>query len=86
MISFLNATETAGLPAASSSVACVPARNAFLDKSAHDDAADAHPAAGGDGIVTGGCARVDSADSNDNAADKEDNALATTFQPPTGAR
>ena len=64
---------------------------AFLDESAtndaaDDDAADDHPAAGSDDLVTGDGARVDSADSDDDASDKEDNALATRVQPTPGAR
>ena len=42
--------------------------------------------AGGDDLVTGDGAHIDSADSNDDAADKEDNASATTVQPTPGAQ
>ena len=70
-------------PAASYAAVSVPAddtptRDAVLYKSADDDAADDHPTTGGDDLVTGDGARVDLADSDNDAAGEEDNALATT--------
>ena len=81
----------AAAPVASSATVSVPAddasaRDTVVDKSAADDAADNHPAAGGDNLVTGDGAHADSADSENDAADKEDNASATTFQLTLGAR
>ena len=62
------------------------AQDAVLAKSADNNAANDHPAAGGRNLGTRDGAHVDSADSDDDAADKEDNALATTVQPTHGAR
>ena len=83
-------------PAASFAAASVPSntattRDAVLDESAtedaaDDDASDDNPVAGGDDLFTSDGARVDSADSDNNAADEENNALATTVQPTPGAR
>ena len=42
-----------------------------------------HPAAGGDDLDTGVSAHVNSEDSDNNPADKEDNALAMTVCQPT---
>ena len=65
-----------------------PARDAVLDKSAADDTAADHPVVGGNNLVTSNGARVDSVESDNNPADKEDNASATTRvrQPTPGAR
>ena len=78
-------------PTASSSVVSVPAddaptRDAVLDESANNNAAHNHPAARGNNQVTGNGARVDSAESDDDTADKEDNPSATTVQTTPGAR
>ena len=48
--------------------------------------AEDRPAAGGDDVATGDGARVGSADSDNGAADEEDNPSATTVQSTPGAR
>ena len=55
------------------------------DDAADNNAADDHPAAGGNDLFIVNGAHVDSADSNGDAADKEDNASAMTVQPTPGA-
>ena len=83
-------------PSAPSAAASIPTDDAFtwdtvVKKSATDDAADHdaandHPAAAGNDLVTIDDAGVDSADSDDNAVDKEDNASVMTIQLLTSAR
>ena len=67
-----------------------PAQDPVLDESANvnaanGDAADDHSAASGDDLVTGNGASVDSAGSDDVAADKWDNASEKGVDPTPGA-
>ena len=86
-------TTTPSAPSAAASVPTdsVSTRDTVLDELAAEDAADNnaaddYPAARGDNLDTGDGARVDSAESNDDAADKEDNVMATVVQLTPGAR